>query len=170
MPNYTNNIPINIVERHLPRGLETWREVAAVYHLESNETTLCQGEDLRDIWNKKLCNHMQKPTGKPGALTDHIFRCLAIERRIQDKANAAILGANLAKSSHGRDDGSSLLSDESNNNNIPAAAREGVIPMLLLILARRTAAAVSLLMTFSLITAEAMILVRMLMRRWLQST
>ena len=48
VPNYKNDILIDIVERHLPRGLEAWREVAAVYHLESNETTLCQGEDLCD--------------------------------------------------------------------------------------------------------------------------
>jgi hypothetical protein len=40
---------------------------------------------------------MQKPTGKPDALTDGIFCCLAIEHRIQDKANAAILGANSAE-------------------------------------------------------------------------
>ena len=54
---------------------------------------------------------MQKPTGKPGANTDRIFRCIAIERRIQDEAAAAILGADLAESAHSRDDGDSALSD-----------------------------------------------------------
>ena len=49
---------------------------------------------------------MQKPTGKPGALTDRIFRCIAIERCTQDAANAAILGVDSAESSHARDDGS----------------------------------------------------------------
>jgi hypothetical protein len=95
VPNYKHVILIDILERLLPQGLEAWREVAARYHLESNETTLRRGEDLHDNWNKKLCNGMQKPTGKPGALTDPIFNCLAIERRIQDEANAAILGADL---------------------------------------------------------------------------
>ena len=125
IPNYKNDILIDIVERLLPQGLEAWREVAAVYQRESNEGTLRRGEDLRDNWNRKLCNRMQKLTGKPGALTDRIFRCLAIERRIQDEANAAIFGADSAESSHGRDDGStSILSNESsNNNNVPAAAR-----------------------------------------------
>ena len=75
------------------------------------ETVLRRGEDLRDNWNKKLCNRMQKPTGKPGVNTDHIFRCIEIERRIQDEAAAAILGAESAESAHSRDDGKSAFSD-----------------------------------------------------------
>ena len=86
---------------------------------QSNETTHCQGEDLCDNWNKKLCNHMQQPTGMPGALTNRIFCCLVIECRIQDEAKVAILGVNLAESSHGCDDGLSLLLDK---DNIPVAA------------------------------------------------
>jgi hypothetical protein len=54
---------------------------------------------------------MHKPTGKPGALTDRIFRCIEIECRIQDEANAAILGADSAESGHSRDDGDSALSE-----------------------------------------------------------
>ena len=94
-PNYKNDILIEIVERYLPQGLEAWREVALEYQREANESTLRRGEDLRDNWNKKLCNRMQKPTGKPGAKTDRIYRCIAIERRIQDAANVAILGIDL---------------------------------------------------------------------------
>jgi hypothetical protein len=73
VPNYQNDILISIVEQYLPQGLEAWREVALVYQRESMEATLCQGEDLQDNWNRKLCNHMQKPMGKPGALSDRIF-------------------------------------------------------------------------------------------------
>jgi hypothetical protein len=112
MPNYKNDILINIVKRMLPQGLEAWREVALAYQRESNETTLPQGEDLPDNWNRKLCNRMQKPTGKPGAITDRIFRCRAIERRIQDEANVAILGVDLAESGHSGDDGLSFLDYE----------------------------------------------------------
>ncbi len=65
VPNYKNDILIDIVERYLPQGLEAWREVALAYQRETCEMTLCRGEDLRDNWNKKLCNRMQKPTGKP---------------------------------------------------------------------------------------------------------
>ncbi len=67
--------------------------------------------DLRDNWNKKLCKRMQKPTGKPGVNTDRIFRCIEIERRIQDDAAAAILGAESAESAHSHDDGESAFSD-----------------------------------------------------------
>ncbi len=68
-----NNILINIVEEHLPQGLEAWREVALAYQRESGEATLCRGEDLRDNWIKKLCNRMQKPTGKPSKHCDCIL-------------------------------------------------------------------------------------------------
>jgi hypothetical protein len=75
------------------------------------EATLCRGKDLRDNWNRKLCNRMQNPTGKPGVLSDPIFRCMAIEHRIQDEANVASLGADSAESGHSRDDSDSTLSD-----------------------------------------------------------
>jgi len=73
------------------------------------EATLRWGEDLRDNWNRKLCNRMQKPTGKPGVLTDRIFQCIEIERCIQDEANATILGADSAESGHSCNDGGSAL-------------------------------------------------------------
>ena len=75
------------------------------------EVSLCRGEDLRENWNRKLCNRMQKPTGKPGVLSDRIYRCIEIERCIQDEANAAILGADSAESGHSLDDGDSALSE-----------------------------------------------------------
>ena len=111
VPNYKNDILIEVVELYLPRGLEAWREVALAYQRESMETVLRRGEDLRDNWNKKLCNRMQKPTGKPGVNTDRIFRCIEIEHRIQDEAAAAILGAESAEFAHSRDDGDSALSE-----------------------------------------------------------
>ena len=133
VPNYRNEILIEIVERHLPQGLEAWREVALAYQRETNEPTLHRGEDLHDNWNKKLCNRMQKPTGKPGALTERIFRCIAIERRIQDEATAAVLGIDSAESNHSRDDGSGSLLEidvvaggggSSHGNAVPAS-RDG---------------------------------------------
>ncbi len=90
-PNYRNDILIGIVKLYLPQGLEAWREVTVAYQRESMEATLRWGGDLRDNWNRKLCNRMQKPKGKPGVLSDCVFRCIEIERRIQDEANAAIL-------------------------------------------------------------------------------
>jgi hypothetical protein len=110
--NYKNNILIEVVELYLPQGLEAWRGVALAYQRESMETVLCRGEELRDNWNKKLCNRMQNLTGKPGVKTDRIFRCIEIERCIQDEAAAAmILGAESVESAHSRDDGESAFSD-----------------------------------------------------------
>jgi hypothetical protein len=75
------------------------------------EATLCRAEDLWDNWNRKLCNRMQKLTGKPSAISDRILQCIEIERCIQDKANAAILGVDSAESGHSCNDGDSALSD-----------------------------------------------------------
>jgi len=111
VPNYRNEIIIEVVEQYLPQGLETWRTVALAYQRESMETVLHRGEDLWDNWNRKLCNRMQKPTGKPTVNTDRIFRFIAIERRIQDKAAAANLGAESAEFAHSRADGESAFSD-----------------------------------------------------------
>ena len=54
---------------------------------------------------------MQKPTGKPSALQDRIFRCIDIKHCIQTEANTTILGVDLAESSHSCNDGSSNYSD-----------------------------------------------------------
>ncbi len=54
---------------------------------------------------------IQKPMGESGALSDRIFRCIKIEHRIQDEANAAILGVNSAESGHSHNDGDSALLD-----------------------------------------------------------
>jgi hypothetical protein len=84
-PNYQNNILIHIVEQYLPLGIEAWREVVLVYQRESMEATLRRAEDLWDNWNQKLCNCMQKPTGKPSASSDRILQCIKIEHSIQDR-------------------------------------------------------------------------------------
>jgi hypothetical protein len=110
-PNDNNNILIKVVKLYLPQSLEAWRAVALAYQRESMEAVHHRGEDLRDNWNKKLCNRMQKLTGKPGENTHRIFRCIEIERRIQDEATAAILGAESADFAHSCDDGESALSD-----------------------------------------------------------
>jgi hypothetical protein len=105
-----NKVLINIVERYLPWGLEAWREVAEIYQRESGEETLYQGDDVQDYWNKNPSNSMQRPTGQPGAVRNCTFCCIEIEHRIQDVANLAILGVDLAESSHSHNDGDSVLS------------------------------------------------------------
>ena len=65
---------------------------------------------------------MKKPTGKPGNLLDRHYRCLAIECRIQDQANTAILGVDSTESSHCGDDGSK---DSDVDDGIADAAYDG---------------------------------------------
>ena len=110
-PNYRNDILINIVEQQLPQGLEAWRNVACLYQNAAKEKELRRGEDIRDNWVRKLCNNFKKPTGKPGNITDRIYHCLAIERRIQRKASAAILGASSGESLNENDQGSKESDD-----------------------------------------------------------
>jgi hypothetical protein len=77
-------------------------------------------------WIKKLCNHMQKPTGKPGEHRDHILRCIEIERSIMDVAEAAMLGVASAESGHSRDDDSSVVSSIVADSGVDAAADGGI--------------------------------------------
>ena len=123
--NYRNDILINVVEEYLPQGLEAWRGVALAYQRELMEVNFCWGEDLWDNWNRKLCNRMQKPTGKPGVLSDRIYRCIAIECCIQDEANAAILGADSAESGHSHNDGVSALSEVVADNTFDDVGNDG---------------------------------------------
>ena len=120
--NYPNTLLIDIVEQLLPQGLEGWREVAVEYQQGLNEANLCRGEDVHDNRVKRLCKNMKKPTGKPGDLLDRHYRCLAIERHIQDRANAAILGVDSAESSHCGDDGSK---DSDVDDGVADAAYDG---------------------------------------------
>ncbi len=120
--NYQNTLLIDIVEQLLSQGLEGWREVTVEYQRGSNEANLCRREDVQDNWVKRLCKNMKKPTGKPGNLLDRHYRCLAIECRIQDRANTAILGVVSTESSHCGDDGSK---DSDVDDGIADAAYDG---------------------------------------------
>jgi hypothetical protein len=111
IPNYRNGILINIVKQQLPQGREAWMNVACLYQNASNENELRRGEDICDILVRKLCNNFKKPTGKPDNLTDRIYCCLAIKRRIQHRASAAILGASSGESLNKNDQGSEESDD-----------------------------------------------------------
>jgi hypothetical protein len=76
VPNYRNDILIDIVKQQLPQGTDAWRNVALLYQNASNERNLCRGEDIRDNWVRKLCNNFKKPAGWPGDNLDQIFHCL----------------------------------------------------------------------------------------------
>ena len=58
-----------------------------------------------------MCNNFKKPTGKPGDLSYCIYRCFTIERRIQHRASASILGASSGESENENDLGSRDFDD-----------------------------------------------------------
>ena len=91
--NIRNEILINIVSNMLPNGEYAWQAVATAYQVESGETDLRDTTDLKKHWHKVLCNGGKKPTGKPGAMTDRIFRCIAIERQILNKTSSGMMSA-----------------------------------------------------------------------------
>ncbi len=109
MVNYRNEVLINIVSNLLPNGEYAWQAVATAYQAESGEKDPWDTSDLKKHWHKVLCNGGKKPTGKPGANTDRIFRCIAIERQILEKTSSGMMGA-------------SSLEDE---NNISLTLSEG---------------------------------------------
>jgi hypothetical protein len=127
VPNYRNDILVNIVEQQLPQGTEAWRNVALLYQNALNRT---RGENICDNWVRKLCNNFKKPTGRPHNNLDRIFCCLKIERQIQRKGNAAILGATSDDSDHDNNIGSresdnfSLGSGFNNNPEVAAATSQ----------------------------------------------
>jgi hypothetical protein len=157
VPNNKNDILINIVKRMLPQGLEAWRQIAAEYQREPGETTLCRGEDLQENWNKKLCNCMQKPTGKPGALQDHIFRCIDIERCIQAEANP-LFWVWIWQSP-------ATLAMTAQATTLMSLKRKALVPMMLLMLSKTAPP----LLVLSSMMAEVTRRVRR-MKRWRQRT
>ena len=64
--NYKVGLLIEVVEQKLPQGALGWQEVAALYHVRSQENILRDHEDIKRYWAEKLCNKFKKPTGDPG--------------------------------------------------------------------------------------------------------
>jgi hypothetical protein len=91
--NYKNAILINIVSNMLPNSKYAWQAIATAYQAESGEKDRCDMADLKKHLHKVLCNCGKKPTGKPGAINDRIFCCIAIERQILKKTNSGMMGA-----------------------------------------------------------------------------
>jgi hypothetical protein len=104
-PNYQNAVFIRIVESILPYGNEEWKRVAILYQAESRETFLRDEAKLIINW-KKVSNGGRKPTGAAGGKSDRILRCINIQRRINAKSGAVIMGASSADNNESNDDSS----------------------------------------------------------------
>ena len=91
-PNYKNNILIAIIEELLPNGRILWEVVAERYQLLSGEAELRNVDDLKKHWHFKLCNKLNKPTGRTGENGDRILRCIRIHNAITAKSDSVLLG------------------------------------------------------------------------------
>ncbi len=90
--NYSNDTLINIVDEGHYTSLEGWKALAIEYQQRKQEETLCAAQDIQEHWTKKLCNNYKKPMGKSGEVTDHVHRCICIDREIGLQQDAGILG------------------------------------------------------------------------------
>ena len=92
--NYKVGLLIEVVEQKLPQGALGWQEVAALYHVRSQEGILRDHEDIRCYWAEKLCNKFKKPTGDPGdPVRDQILHCQRIHARILQKSASVVMDA-----------------------------------------------------------------------------
>ncbi len=90
--NYKNNLLICIVAEILPNGEYGWQAIAAAYQEALKEEAIRETDDLKRHWVKNLCNGMNKPTGRRGEPSDHIHKCIAIERLILNKTHLGLCG------------------------------------------------------------------------------
>jgi len=132
-PNYKNDILIAIIEELLPNGNLQWQTVAERYMLLSGELQLRSVDDLKKHWHFKLCNKLNKPTGRTGENGDRVLKCIRISNRITAKSDSMLLG--VVKSSdeeegNGKDgdvSGEEEDVDEDDGDKKPAAIDDATI-------------------------------------------
>ena len=72
-----------VIEEKLPQGSMGWREVSALYQLQTQEDVIRDHEDIKKYWAGKLCNKFNKPRWNPGDQTrDRILRCQRIHQSV----------------------------------------------------------------------------------------
>ena len=84
VPNYQNELLLNIVEGILPSGPEQWKIVALNYQQAAKEDFIRYYDDVRRHFIDKLCKKMQRQTGlnnKSGP-TPAVARAQLIHRKI----------------------------------------------------------------------------------------
>jgi hypothetical protein len=84
VPNYQNELLLNIVEGILPSGPEQWKIVALNYQQAAKEDFLRYYDDVRRHFIEMLCKKMQRQTGlnnKSGP-TPEVARAQLIHRKI----------------------------------------------------------------------------------------
>jgi hypothetical protein len=93
VPNYKNDLLINVIEAILPDGAMQWQLVATRYKEVSGEAELRDCHDLKRHFttSKSLCDNGKKVTGS-AAPKPVVARCQDIWRRILSKSSASNCG------------------------------------------------------------------------------
>ena len=132
-PNYKNDILIAIIEELLPNGNLQWQTVAQRYMELSGELQLRSVDDLKKHWHFKLCNKLNKPTGRTGENGDRVLKCIRISNLITAKSDSMLLGvveSSDEEEDNGKDgdvSGEEEDDDEDDGDKKPAAIDDATI-------------------------------------------
>lgn len=93
VPNYQNDVLINVIEAVLPDGPLQWSIVAQRYQEASGEREIRDGHDIKRHFttHKSLCNNGKKVTGS-SAPKPQVARCQDIWQKILRKSAASNCG------------------------------------------------------------------------------
>ena len=93
VPNYKNDLLINVVEAVLPNGAALWHIVAKRYQESSGEANLREVQDIKRHFqtHRNLCNNGRKVTGSSAPIPS-VARCQSIWRKILAKSAASNAG------------------------------------------------------------------------------
>ena len=116
VPNYKNEILINVVEAILPDGALGWTKVAQRYQEASGEKELRDSHDIKRHFttHKSLCDSGKKVTGS-SAPTPSVARCQAIWQKILRQSSAKNCGGS-GSDSDSDDDDDENSGDDSRGN------------------------------------------------------
>ena len=95
VPNYKNDLLINVIEAILPDGPLQWRTVATRYKEASGEADERDPHDLKRHFttSKNMCDNGKKKTGS-SAPKPTVARCQEIWRKMLAKSSATNCGGN----------------------------------------------------------------------------
>ena len=93
VPNYKNELLINVVEAVLPNGANLWAILAKRYQEVSGEANIREPQDIRRHFqtHRGLCNNGRKVTGSSAPQLS-VARCQSIWRKILAKSAAQNAG------------------------------------------------------------------------------
>ena len=112
VPNYKNELLINVVEAVLPNCAALWAIVAKRYQEASGELNLRDSQDIRRHFqtHRSLCNNGRKITGS-AAPQPSVARCQSIWRKILAKSAALSAGGKDTDASDSEDTDSGTDTD-----------------------------------------------------------